>query len=204
VETLLLLEMPDHDRARSKLAEKGVDVDAELQRAVCRTTIVEVDLWNPGNVARVLITAADRLTAKGKGPLWANISTGPNPWCVAATLAASFADVQVFHVDRDGSGIRRIPTIRQERPTDRELAVLGVLPADGSEISGTLLKKRLRETGFFRDSTSDKPAKNREQGQLNYALPRLVQWGAIGAGFHGPRRWYKQGPAGPTLSAMFG
>ncbi len=203
VETLILLEMPGGDRARARLNEKGIDVDHELARVVHHVEPRIVDLWNPGSVAAELIRLADGLAAEGRGPAWVNISTGPNPWCVAANLAASFADMRVYHVDRGGHEIIHIPTIRQPRPTARELALLSLMPRDGAVVSGTLLKRMLREQGFFRDSSSEKPAKNREQGQLNSALPRLLAWGAVLAGFHGSRRWYRLGPAGACLMSMF-
>src|ERR1044072_6258942 len=190
VERLLLLEMPGHDRARAKLAKSHFDLDVALPRAVPIHNVVEVDLWNPGQVGRVLIQEADRLKAEGQGPLWANISTGPNPWCIGASLAASFADVHVYHVTRDGKGIVRIPSIAQKRPTNEEIALIANLPSDGGEISGRRLRKRLREAGFFDGSTPEKPMKGRETGQLASALRRPVQWHAIEQRKHGERNVY--------------
>jgi hypothetical protein len=77
------------------------------------------------------------------------------------------------------------------------------MPHDGSAISGALLKRRLREANFFLHSDSKRPAKNREQGQLNSALHRLLEWQAVSAGFHGTRRWYRLGPTGSLFAAMF-
>src|SRR5688572_30659033 len=78
VQQFRLLEMPGHDKARAMLASKGIDIDAELARVVKRVDRTEVDLWDPGSVAGVLVGAADALEAENQGPLWANISTGPN------------------------------------------------------------------------------------------------------------------------------
>lgn len=199
VDRLVLLEMPDHDRARARLHEKGVDIDDEVGRLVKNYIVTEVDLWNPGAVARTLLDLSRQL----KQPLWCNISTGPNPWCVAASLAAMFTDIEVFHVGQNGKDIVRVPAIRQPAPTKQELLLLAAMPQDGAEISGTLLKRNLRQTDFFRDSTSDKPAKNREQGQVNHHLLRLQEWGAITKGTHGARRTYRLGPFGSCIRTMF-
>jgi hypothetical protein len=203
VEILVLLEVPGHDRARAKLAEKGFDVDQELARAVNKVTVREVNLWDPGAVGRVLVDNAEQLTKRAKGPLWANISTGPNPWCVAASIAAMFADIQVFHVARNGYDIVRLPVLRHAPPTPKERLLLRAIPSDGGHISGTLLKKRLREVAFFEKSTSTKPAKNREQGQLTHHMKRLLEWGAIERDHGTTRRHYWLGPAGRVVQTMF-
>lgn len=199
VETLVLLEMPGHDRARARLREKHIDIDAELAKVVKTVERIEVDLWSPGDVGRTLLDVS-----KAHGPLRANISTGPNPWCVAANLAASFAEITVYHVTRDGKSLVHIPTIRSKAPTSREMKLLQALPMDGSEISGSLLKTRLRNKDFFAKSTSTKPAKIREQGQVNTVVPRLEEWGALVKGKHGARTWYRLGPSGECLLKMFG
>ncbi len=202
VERFLLLEMPTHDRARKHLAKKyHFDVDSELNRVAKAVQISGVNLWNPGQVAATLMAEAKRLEAKGAGPLWVNVSTGPNPVTVAAGLASMFAKIQVYHVTKNGKDLVLMPTLRNRPPTVRELVVLGVL-AKGGALSSRLLKTTLRAKGFFGE-----PGKGteriREQGQLNAATRRLLEWGALARTKNGERYTYRLGPAGPSLVAMF-
>jgi hypothetical protein len=200
VERFLLLEMPGSDRARRELASKGIDIDVELGRAGSKVEYEKVDLWNPGSVAGVLIRAADALESAGQGPLYVNISCGPNPWCVGATLSSMFAAVQVYHVDPRERGLLQIPAMRQERPLEREMKVLAGVPLSGW-ISGTRLKAHLAEEGYFpKGLASEKTSRHL---YLQTSLRRLLEWRAVIGEKRGARLWYAQGPCANALLSMF-
>lgn len=202
VERFVLLEMPSNDRARAQLAKKyHYDLDAELQRVAKAVEPSGVNLWSPGDVAAVLMREAHVLERKGRAPLWVNVSTGPNPVTVAAVLASMFAEIQVYHVTKDGRDLVVLPTLRNRPPTDRELTVLAVVTKYGS-LSSRLLKTGLREAGFF-GSPGQGVERIREQGQLNAATRRLLEWGAISRAKKGERYTYELGHAGPSFVAMF-
>ncbi len=99
--------------------------------------------------------------------------------------------------------IVRIPSIAQKRPTQDELDLLARLPADGADISGRLLRKRLREANFFEGSTPENPTKGRETGQLATVLRRPLQWHAAEQHKSGQRNVYLLGPVGPCILDMF-
>lgn len=197
VERFLLLEMPGVDKARLKQAAKGVDLDAELGRVCKKVDRVEVDLWDPGAVGRVLLDEA-----KKHGSLAANISEGPNPWCLGAHLASMFGPVRVYHVTRDGKGVLWMPSVRLDSPTRGELAILSVLAANKKGASGGKLRSNLRDMGAF-ESDGESPERNREQSKLRTMRSRLEEWGAIKIGGTETRRWYSLTTAGAALATMF-